>query len=63
MIEDTLLRTLLIILAFNSTVLVLCMFVGIIYLRQIFNGIIVIGSTLFADISEDVDDDVSIKEK
>ena len=63
MIEDTLLRTLLIILTFNSTVLVLCIFVGIIYLRQIFNGIIVIGSTLFADISEDVDEDISVEDK
>lgn len=63
MLEDTLLRTLLIILTFNSTVLVLCMFVGIIYLRQIFNGIIVIGSAIFADISEDVDKDISIKGK
>jgi hypothetical protein len=39
------------------------MFVVLIYLRQIFNGIIVIGSTLFADISEDVDEDISIKDK
>lgn len=63
MIEDTLLRTLLLIITLNSTVLVLCMFVVLIYLRQIFNGIIVIGSTLFADISEDVDEDISIKDK
>ena len=63
MLEDTLLRTLLLITTLNSTVLVLCMFVTLIYLRQIFNSIVVIGSILLADSSEDVDEDISVEEK
>ncbi len=52
-----------IILTFNTVVLVFCMFVVLAYLKQIFTGIIVIGSTLFADISEDVDEDISVEDK
>lgn len=49
MLEDTLLRTLLLIIALNSTVLVLCMFAVLIYIRHIFNGIIIIGSKVISD--------------
>lgn len=63
MLEDTLLRTLLLILTFNTVVLVFCMFAVLAYLKQIYTGIIIIGSTIFTDISEDVDEDISVEEK